>query len=78
MAAKREQSIQLKLTFPERVLGEPIIHRLSHEYRVIPNIQRGRITEKSAWLEVEIIGSKRNLGRAVRFLESKGVSVDRA
>jgi ABC-type methionine transport system ATPase subunit len=73
--ARREETARFKLVFPERVLGEPIIHRLSHDFRVVPNIQRGRIAEKSAWLEIEVVGSRRNIQRALKFLEAKGVSV---
>lgn len=75
MAQKKDHSLRLKMVFPEKVLGEPIIHRLSQDFNVVPNIQRGRITEKSAWLEIEIVGAKRNLHRALKFLESKGVTI---
>ena len=68
-----KQTLKLKLTFPEKVLGDPIIYTISHDFDVVPNILRGRITDKNAWLEVEMIGSGKNLERARKFLEERGV-----
>lgn len=68
------KSLKLKLTFPEKILGDPIIHTLSHDFDVVPNILRGRITGKNAWLEVEMFGSDKNLERARKFLVDRGVT----
>jgi ABC-type methionine transport system ATPase subunit len=74
MAKEARQSLKLKLTFPEKVLGDPIIHTISHDFDVVPNILRGRITDKNAWLEVEMIGAPKNLERAKKFLAERGVT----
>ena len=73
MAGARS-SLKLKLTFPEKILGDPIIHTLSHDFDVVPNILRGRITGKNAWLDVEIFGSDKILERARKFLSDRGVT----
>jgi len=75
MAKEARQSLKLKLTFPEKVLGDPIIHTISHDFDVVPNILRGRITDKNAWLEVEMLGSAKNLERARKFLVERGVAL---
>ena len=64
------------MTFPAKIIGQPIIHRLSREIKVVPNISRGRITEKSAWLEIELLGNRTNISRALRYLKSRGVKVE--
>lgn len=74
MAKDARRSLKLKVTFPERVLGDPIIHTLSHDFDVVPNILRGRITGKNAWLEIEVLGTEKNLERARKFLTDRGVS----
>ena len=74
MTSSARRSLKLKLTFPEKVLGDPIIHTLSKQFDVVPNILRGRITGKNAWLEVELMGSDPNLKRARKFLEERGVT----
>ena len=75
MAKEARQSVKVKLTFPAKVLGDPIIHTLSHDFDVVPNILRGRITDKNAWLEVEMIGAAKNLERARKFLAERGVTL---
>ena len=74
MGAK-PKSTRVKMTFPEKVLGEPIVHKLSHDHDVVPNILRGRITEKNAWLEVELVGSPKNVEKALQYLSERGVTV---
>ena len=73
MAKDSRRSLKFKLTFPAKVLGDPIIHTLSHDFDVVPNIRRGRITDKNAWMEVELVGSEKNLERAKTFLVERGV-----
>lgn len=64
-----------KMTFPSDILGEPFMYKLSHDMSVRPNILRGRISEKGAWLEVEIEGAQKCIDKAVKFLKDKGVAV---
>ena len=72
-----KKTLRFKMSFPKRVLGDPLMHRLSQNAGVVPNILRGRITEQEAWLEVEMIGNSDNIEKAVLFLKEKGVSVSR-
>ncbi len=76
-AREAQKSVRFKMTFPEKILGEPIIHRLSHDLDVVPNIMRGRITEKSAWLEVELVGPAKSIEKALKFLAERGVTVQK-
>ena len=64
-----------KMTFPAKIVGEPIMTKLSHDFGVSYNMIRGRITDKGAWLEVELIGAGKNIERALKFLEERGVAV---
>lgn len=78
MAAHEPQkTVRFKMTFPEKILGEPVIHTLSHDFSVVPNIMRGRITEKNAWLEVELVGAARNIDKALKYLGDRGVAVQK-
>ena len=76
MARKSQKTLRLKMTIPSKVTGEPLIHMLSHDLHVAPNIVRGRIGPSSAWLEIEIAGSQKNLDRALSFLKEKGVIIE--
>lgn len=73
--AKLKDVARFKMTFPPNVMGEPFMYKLSKEMRVVPNILRGRIADSNAWLEIEIAGTKKNIDKAIKFLESKGVTI---
>jgi len=76
MASKEsKRSEKFKLTFPAKIVGEPIMTKLSHEFGVSYNMIRGRITDKGAWLDVELLGAKKNIDRALDFLKERGVTI---
>jgi ABC-type methionine transport system ATPase subunit len=66
---------KFEMNFPSKMIEEPIMHKLSTDHRVIPNILRGRITAHSAKLEVELSGKPKDIEQAIEYLKSKGVSM---
>ncbi len=74
-AMKASRTARFRLEFPKKILGEPVIHRLSRHHDVVPNIVRGKITVKNAWLEVELQGSRKSIDRALQYLGKQGVTV---
>ena len=77
MAKEAHKTVRFKMTFPEKAIGEPIIYKLSHDLDVAPNILRGRISDKNAWLELELIGNPKNIEKALKFLSEKGVQIQK-
>jgi ABC-type methionine transport system ATPase subunit len=69
------KSEKFKMTFPAKIVGEPIMTKLSHDFGVSYNMIRGRITDKGAWLDVELLGAKKNIDRALEFLKERGVTI---
>jgi ABC-type methionine transport system ATPase subunit len=63
------------MSFPSSLVEEPIMHKLSKDYHVIPNILRGRITAKNAKLEIELTGKPADIEKAVGYLQEKGVTI---
>ena len=77
MAAKHARnSARYKMTFPAKIVGEPIMTKLSNDFGVSYNMMRGRITDNGAWLEVELLGAPKNIERALKFLGERGVAVE--
>ncbi len=71
------KAVRIRMSCPKKIRGEPIIHRLSHDCKVVPTLLRGRITKKDAWLEVELAGPRKNVEKALKFLARRGVAVRR-
>lgn len=74
-ARNAKKTLLFTMTFPKKVINDPLMHQLWQECNVVSNTLRGRITERGARLEVKLIGTSRNIDRAIRFLTDRGVSL---
>lgn len=72
-----KKTVRCKMTFPRKIVGDPILHRLWTDFKVVSNTVRGRITEKGAWLEVELIGASKAIEKALAYLSEQGVEVQK-
>ncbi len=65
------------LTFPERLISEPIIHRVGRDFDLVTNIRRANIEERGGWVILEVDGADEQIARAIAWLAEQGLSVDR-
>ena len=71
MASKR-----IRLTFPEKLITEPIIYQMGHEFRVVTNVRMADVDERVGWVILELNGQDDEIERAIAWAEAKGVRVD--
>lgn len=69
-------SIRVRLTFPETLVREPVVHRLSTEHDVVCNIRRADVRDRTGWVILEISGEQDAVSEAREWLEDTGVRVD--
>jgi len=69
-------SLKVRITFPEEHIKDPVIYQIGKEYKVVTNIRRADVTEKTGWVDLELIGDAKEVERAVAGLKTKGVKVD--
>ncbi len=69
--AKRE----VKLTFAEGLITEPVIYNLGHTFKVITNIKRANVSQETGWVDLELEGEMEEINRAISDLRSKGVEI---
>ncbi len=69
-------SIRVRLTFPETLVREPVVHRLSTEHDVVCNIRRADVRDRTGWVILEISGEPDAVTGARKWLEDTGVRVD--
>ena len=72
----RVTNLKVHITFPEDKIKEPIIYDIGKEYKVITNIRKADVTEKTGWVDLELTGDPDEVERAVAGLKKKGVKVD--
>lgn len=68
--------LRFHITFPEDKIKEPIIYQIGKEYKVITNIRKADVTEKTGWVDLELTGDPQEIERAVEGMRKKGVKVD--
>jgi ABC-type methionine transport system ATPase subunit len=65
----------LNLTFPQNLIKEPVIHRMSKKFDVVFNLRRAKITDKIGEIVLELEGSEDVLKQAEEYLRSQGLKV---
>jgi ABC-type methionine transport system ATPase subunit len=68
---------RLHLTFPERLVEEPVIHTLGKRFDLVTNLRRANINERLAWVIIEVEGTTDAIGDAIAWLAEQGIQVDR-
>ncbi len=63
------------LTFPEKLITEPIIYNLSAKYNVVFNIRRADVTDNKGWVLLEIEGQPEDIKKGLAWATRKGVEV---
>jgi L-aspartate semialdehyde sulfurtransferase ferredoxin len=66
---------RLSLTFPSQLIKEPVIYRVSKDFRLVPNIRKARVTETSGEVLVDFSGEEEDLNRGVGYLTRLGITV---
>jgi ABC-type methionine transport system ATPase subunit len=70
------QKLRVRLVFPQNLIKEPVIGRLTKEFDVMPNIRRARVTETAGEVELELEGPKASLDQGIQYLKDQGVQVE--
>ena len=66
----------MKLTFPQKLIKEPVIFSVAKKFDVIPNIRRAKITEEIGEVVLELDGEEKNLEKGIDYFKKAGVIVE--
>ncbi len=66
----------VKLTFPQKLIKEPVIFTMAKKFDVMPNIRRAKITEEIGEVVLELDGEQKNLEKGIEYLKKTGVNVE--
>ena len=68
--------VRVRLTFPEELVREPVIARMTAAYAIVPNIRRADVGEQGGWIMCELDGDAAVIDEALAWLRAEGVGVD--
>jgi hypothetical protein len=64
------------LTYPPKLLKEPVIYQLGHKFRVITNIRGANVSAELGLVALEIDGPQSEVAAAIQWLSEIGVQVE--
>ena len=64
------------LIFPQTLVTEPVIYRLSRQFKIVPNIRRARVTESVGEVTLELEGEEAELNKGIAYLNGLGIRVE--
>lgn len=69
--------VKVFLTFPQRLIKEPILYDMGQRFPVKTNIRGASVTDEIALLALEIDGEEADVESAIEHLSGLGVQVER-
>jgi hypothetical protein len=72
-----EEHLRLFVSFPEELVGRPMIYELVKRFDVVPNVRRANVESHSGWVILELSGDPDARAAAIAYLEELGCSVNR-
>lgn len=74
--AKGETSRKIFLTFPQKLIKEPILYTVGQKFRVIPNIRGASVSDELGLIALELEGESAEIDKAVAYFQGLGVKVE--
>lgn len=66
----------LNLTFPKKLIKEPVIYNLGHKFKIITNIRKANVTNDYGWVLLELDGDLEEIRRGEKYLAGFGIIVE--
>lgn len=67
---------RLFVSFPEEMVGAPLVYEIVKRFDVVPNIRRANVEEHSGWMIMEVAGVAESLEAAIAYLQESGCTVN--
>ncbi len=69
-------TMRVHLTFPEKLIKEPVIYNLGKRFDIVTNIRRANVEEKIGWVVLEMEADQKSLEQGIKYMEELGVTVN--
>ena len=71
-----EETKKVFLTFPQKIIKEPIVYTIGHKYQVITNIRGASVTDEVGLVALELVGDPVEIDKAIDYMREAGVKVE--
>lgn len=70
------QTTRLWLTYPTKLIKEPVLWQLAKKFPVVTNIRQAGVSDEIGILTLELDGKRSDIKAAIKWLEKQGVKVE--
>ena len=63
------------LTYPTKLIKEPVLYRVAKDFKLVPNIRKARVTETTGEVLVDFSGTEEDLKKGLNYLTGLGITV---
>lgn len=67
--------VKVEITIPSDLKNEPIIHYMSHHFKVIPNIIEASFSTEMGWAILTLEGDQEEIDRLFEYMRSKNITI---
>jgi ABC-type methionine transport system ATPase subunit len=71
-----QQTTRLWLTYPTKLIKEPVLWQLARKFPVVTNVRQAGISDEIGILTLELGGKRSDIKAAIKWLEKQGVKVE--
>lgn len=68
--------VKLYLTYPSRLVREPLIYHLSRTFDLVFNIRQASVNEEIGIIAIELDGTAGGIEQGIAWLRERGVTVE--
>lgn len=66
----------VELDYPTELVTEPVLSSMIKKHDVTVNIRRASITKGFGYVQMEIVGEEKEIGKALESLSKQGIDVN--
>jgi ABC-type methionine transport system ATPase subunit len=66
---------RVKLTYPQALVDQPILHQLIEKFGLLTNIRRAEVDDSGGWLVVDLRGEEQIIDQALDWVRQQGIDV---
>jgi ABC-type methionine transport system ATPase subunit len=75
-SASGRQRTRLWLTFPQKLIQQPVLWQLGQKFDVVTNVRQVSVTDQIGIVSLELEGVRQQIKAAIKWLEKLGVRVE--
>ena len=73
---KKKDRKRVYLTFPQRLVREPLVYIVGHKFNVVTNVRSASMSQNVGLVALELEGELKEIEKALKWFQKKGVLVE--